>query len=787
MRKTILLILAAAFCLTAEAQSQSFGVLEGRVKDAETGRPLAGANVFDMTDSTGTAAGNDGEFSIRLMFGAHRIRVSHVGYESKDFTVEIRPGETTRIGAALVPAPLRTEDVIVEEEIPEMKYVPQEITLSRRIITELPTPAPDVYQSIKKLPGVYTVSDKSAEFNVRGSHFDEHLTTVGGVPVARPFHLKAGSYESISIFNPELIESVEFYPGNFPVWYGWKMSSAMDLKYRQGSRDTFTYTASVNTFLSNIVLEGPLKKSGSWIVGIRKSYLDYWFDRVRPFENGQGDFFDVQGRIRLDLSPRLWLDLVSIIGSSGYDYTPQNWEYILKSSPRIKISNIINGEETNRFSTYMQTVKASYSVSDNTLITLTGAYYRESDDEDAFFYKTSSYSSKISGQNDSGYYERYEQNDNRLDYDRVYVRGEFDHAFGESVTLTAGAETMWNDAGVSTKRTISMWRSDSTSSSSDTNFDLDLTQRMHAVYAGLTLSPAPDVYVYPGVRMQYDDLTGQTKLNTSVSFSARLNETDKLYGGVGMYHQPPSYVEFMSASAVAPWITLRNQRSVQGSVGLHRPRTGGGHYKVEAFCKYSPNILPYIYEDGRYYYEFMKKGKALTYGLDFSLSGSMTENVHGVVSYGYLHAREKVAGEYEYWIPRSTDRPHTLNLGLIHTVNPESNIKFIFNFTFGIGYPFTPKHLETNSWGETLLVSEAKNRSRYKPYRRLDIRWSRDLNGLRFRNVELNGNVYLEIVNIWDIRNTLKYDYEYFGLDAIKKIPVFLTPRIYGGGFRFVF
>lgn len=778
-----MLTFAAVLIFSASALSQSAITLHGTVIDSETHTPLIGANILVIGDSSGTSTDINGKFELRLNIGPQWLKISYIGYSTKQVVIDVRKIPAESLVIELEVDPLQTESVIVEEELPDTRYVPQEITLSRKMIVDMVTTTPDVYQSVKKLPGVHTISDKSAEFNVRGSHFDEHLTTIGGIPVARPFHLKSGSYESISIFNPEMIKKIEFYPGNFPVTYGWKMSSAMELEYRQGSRDSLMFTTSVNTMRTNVVVEGPLKKSGSWIVGIRKSYLDYWFKNVRPFENGQGDFFDLQSKVRYDKSNNMWFEFITIAGLSGYEQVPGNHSYIL-STQLFKIIKNVNSNEKDRSHTLMQTAKMSYLLSPESIVTLTGAMYRESNNESSMFFKESRY---VEGSESlSREYQSLTETDNNFVFTRLYLRGELEHKLSEAVVLTAGTELMFNEMDNNLELQSVNYGNGGTSEGLNRSFNQSVTQQMISGYAGLVYNPNDGLFIYPGLRTQYDKLTSELNFNISTSFSALTSGSRKIIGGLGVYHQPPSYVEFMSTS-IDSTTEYRNQKTVQGSLGIQWKRANGGHFKIEGYSKYSPDIIPYVYEEGRYDYELWNTGKAFSLGFDVSLSGTMNENVHGSVSYGFMRSREKIESESSQWIPRTTDRQHSLNLGLIHTVNPKTGLRFIFNFTVGHGFPFTAKNLQQMPAGTYELVPDERNKYRYKPYKRLDIRWARDLKNAKFFGSNLNGDVYLEIVNIWNMRNTLKYNWEYFGVDTVKRIPTFLTPRMYGGGFRLKF
>jgi len=88
-------LLVALGAHTATAQTP--GTLEGRVLDAESDAPLAGANVQILGTQRGTATNDDGRFSLKAPAGPLTIRVSFVGYESVERSVDLEAGATTTV------------------------------------------------------------------------------------------------------------------------------------------------------------------------------------------------------------------------------------------------------------------------------------------------------------------------------------------------------------------------------------------------------------------------------------------------------------------------------------------------------------------------------------------------------------------------------------------------------------------------------------------------------------------------------------------------------------------
>tara|TARA_B110000037_G_scaffold197429_1_gene235539 strand:- start:65 stop:1837 length:1773 start_codon:yes stop_codon:yes gene_type:complete len=122
--------------------------------------------------------------------------------------------------------------------------------------------------------------------------------------IYNPFH----SIGFFSIFETELIKNVDIYTGGFEAKYGGRISSIMDITYRDGNRKKFAGKTSVSPFLAKLVLEGPLGKkqgdsprAGSYIFSAKKSLLDLTSERLYPgINDGNGlpfNFTDLYGKI----------------------------------------------------------------------------------------------------------------------------------------------------------------------------------------------------------------------------------------------------------------------------------------------------------------------------------------------------------------------------------------------------------------------------------------------------------------------------------------------------------
>ena len=118
----LLVVLAAPLTAAAQTPSsgaapRSYATLSGTVKNAETGAPLAGANVFIAASTMGTSTDARGRFLLqRVPLGAQQIRVSMVGFAAADYDTLLTRPETYRLAVRLAPTVIEAGRLSVSAE-----------------------------------------------------------------------------------------------------------------------------------------------------------------------------------------------------------------------------------------------------------------------------------------------------------------------------------------------------------------------------------------------------------------------------------------------------------------------------------------------------------------------------------------------------------------------------------------------------------------------------------------------------------------------------------------------
>ena len=326
------LVLSLCALLASGPQSSS---LRGRVVDARTQAPVADARVLlaavtpdgDVLDATGrtTQTDADGRFEFTALTpGPHVVAITTVGYLYVRRQVDVASASGVELVVPLAEgAGTYQENVTVtadsagdEPAITARRLGPAELQELRGVATD------DPMRAVHALPGVATGDDFQAGFSVRGSPFRHAGVTIDGVPAAALLHVVRAEANSgsISMINTDILSGATLVVGARPARDGDWLGPTLAFELRDGSRDRTGGRVALSGTSASTALEGPIGRArrGSWLVSLRKSYLD-WL--VRQVESGFAStigFWDGHLKTVFDLNERHSFNLIVIGGDAAY-------------------------------------------------------------------------------------------------------------------------------------------------------------------------------------------------------------------------------------------------------------------------------------------------------------------------------------------------------------------------------------------------------------------------------------------------------------------------------------
>ncbi|HKL96045.1 MAG TPA: carboxypeptidase-like regulatory domain-containing protein [Paludibacteraceae bacterium] len=255
----IILLLSVIDCQAAR--------IAGFVKDAQTQEVLIGANVWCDVAQTGTTTDNRGYFTLKMPT-ASTIEISYVGYATQQIALSTDADTLLHINLGL--ATELNEVEVTATRVSRFDVV----SLNKTQLEQLPTLGgkPDVIKSLQLMAGVQGAQEGSSLMMVRGGDPGQNQYLIDNVPLIYVNHL--GGF--MSVFNPDMINSIDLYKGNFPARYGGKLSGIVDLTQREGDVSAHKGSFSMGLTDASFTFEGPLSKNKklSYIVTARKTFSE---------------------------------------------------------------------------------------------------------------------------------------------------------------------------------------------------------------------------------------------------------------------------------------------------------------------------------------------------------------------------------------------------------------------------------------------------------------------------------------------------------------------------------
>ncbi len=275
------MVLLSVLFFTESTQAQDYTV-SGYIKDAENGETLIGAFIYLSENGASTVSNEYGFYSITVESGTYTLNGTYLGY--KDVVQTITLDKNLKIDIELGADANTLEEIVVTAEEIDRNVKALEMSVNKldiKTLTKLPTllGETEILRGIQLLPGVTSVGEGAAGFNVRGGSIDQNLVLLDEAPVYNSSHL----FGFFSVFNPDAVKDVKLYKGGIPARYGGRLSSILDVRMKEGNNKKLEVNGGVGTIFSRLSVEAPIvKDKSSFIIAGRRSYIDVL---AKPFLN----------------------------------------------------------------------------------------------------------------------------------------------------------------------------------------------------------------------------------------------------------------------------------------------------------------------------------------------------------------------------------------------------------------------------------------------------------------------------------------------------------------------
>jgi hypothetical protein len=301
-----------------EGEGRNVAVLHGKITDVETGDPLIGATVYFEELAKGTATDVDGRFSMVVRPGKYTVEFKCMGMEERRNYLDVLSGGDLDILMEKSVIAL-TEVVVQANRYHNVRGTQMGFDrLNYKVLKEVPVVMgeKDVLKVVQMLPGVQTVGEGAAGFNVRGSAADQNMIYINKVPVYNSSHL----FGFFTSFSPDIVKDFTLYKSNVPASYGGRLASFFDITARQGNQNKFSTHGGISPVTARLSVEGPIQKGkSSFILAGRSTYSDWILTKLKDpqLRESKANFNDISGMLSWEPGEKT---LIKAFGYYSHDY-----------------------------------------------------------------------------------------------------------------------------------------------------------------------------------------------------------------------------------------------------------------------------------------------------------------------------------------------------------------------------------------------------------------------------------------------------------------------------------
>lgn len=783
MRIKTIIFQIICLLVTVTASAQTF-TLQGRVTD-ENNDPIEFASVSCLKQGKMTMTSLKGEYSMQLHSAdSVVIKFSMIGYKAKTRVLRRPRGKQT-----LQIVLHSDENQLGEVTITGKKIETGQMEdISKDHLKSLPSASGNaVEELIQSQAGVSTHSELSSQYNVRGGSFDENSVYIDNVEIYRPFLVRSGQQEGISVINPDMVEKISFSTGGYEARYGDKMSSALNIKYRKPKKFEATASASM---LGASAFIGVSNKKVSWSNGFRYKTTKHLLGSMDTKGEYSPTFIDYQTYLTYTPNKRWEIKLLGNISDNHYNFTPEDRETKFGTMENVKAFQVyFDGQEKDVFRTFFGAVGITRNFGEKTSLSLIASAFntreQEKYDIQGQYWLTQTETSENLG---VGTYFQHARNylkahveSAKLLFKTKYKKHDIEGAFTfkkEKITENSVEYEMRDSSNYSiphTGKDLYMIYSMRAKNVLDAN-------RIEAyVQDAFRFTSNNEKTLYTlnyGVRLSHWSYTKETIVSPRVSLGIipAFNENITMRFATGLYYQAPFFKELRDTTTQngITYASLnskaKSQRSIHFIAGFdYRFRMNNRSFKftAEAYYKALGNLVPYSVNNVKVVYYGSNESSGHAAGIDLKLYGEFVPGTDSWLSLSLMNTSMKLNGKS---IPLPTDQRYAINLFFTDYFPGTDRWKMSLKLALADGLPFSAPHQELES-----------NVFRAPAYKRADIGLSyRLLNneGKQRKHIQLR-NIWLgaECLNLFGINNVNSYYWITDVTGGQYAVPNYLTGR----------
>lgn len=771
--------------------------IHGKVVDQDNA-PVEFATVRIAGTAIGTNTSLDGDYSLTT-HRADTISVifSCMGYE------EIKRELIDADGDVALNVRMRQNSKLLNEiEVTDFR---KQTNQMQTLDTDTYKLAPDVSGNgienmLTTMAGVNSNNEMSSQYSVRGGTYDENSVYINGVEVYRPQLISSGQQEGLSIINPDMVGSVAFSTGGYGAEYGDKMSSVLDITYREPEALEGSVSASL---MGGSLSFGHNSKHFSQLHGLRYKSNSSLLSSMETKGEYDPRFFDYQTNLIFKVNNKWRASFLGNIAINNYKFKPSDRTTNFGTSTDAKQFKVFfDGMEKDKFETFFGALNLNYRHNRSTDFTFLASGYLTNElvayDISGEYWLDQAGTTgggnsdnAVGGELGVGRYHEHSRDRLKMSVVSLALKGNtsishhnlsygisFNH---ETIHERAREYELRDSAGYTLPhdgQNIRMIYSLTSRQDLSTNRMAFFAQdqfRLRLDAGSLTING--------GIRMSYWDFNKEFLVSprANVGFIPERNNRWTFRFATGLYYQSPFYKEYRRPVEDAIGNTvIELNRNIKAQQSIHFILGGDYTFRAmdrpfklsaEAYYKKLNRLIPYEIDNLKIVYSGLNQTDGYTMGLDMKLFGQFVPGTDSWISFSLMKTNERLNGVN---VPRPTDQRYSVAIYFTDYFPKFPKLKFSLRGIFADGLPTTAPH-----------SSRDKGYFRAPAYKRLDIGLSYALlsplkeGESRSGSLKWLKSVWLGVdaFNLLDISNVSSYYWVTDVNDIQYAVPNYLTGR----------
>lgn len=788
----ILILLLSVLALNTNAQVK----ISGKVVDSDN-NPIEFATIRVNGTAIGTTTDLKGEYKLNI---AHRdtteLIFTCIGFkEYKQKLIEAKGNVTVNVRM------FKTAQQLQEVEVTQIK---KQTTAMQTINASAYKLAPDVSggsieSMISTMAGVSSKNEMSSQYMVRGGSYDENSVYINGIEVYRPQLISSGQQEGLSIINPDMVGKVSFSTGGFTAEYADKMSSVLDISYREPEKMEGSVSASLMGASASF---GHNTGKFSQLHGIRYKRNASLLGSLESKGEYDPQFFDYQTNLVYKINNKMTATFLGNIALNNYRFTPETRETSFGTATDAKQFKVyFDGQEKDKFETYFGALSLNYRHSKTTDFTLLASGYLTNelvayDISGEYWLDEAGTSGNsggeiIGGELGVGRYHEHARTRLKMSVMSFDLKGNTAikrHSL--SYGLSFKHEKILDRQNEWERRDSAGYSLPNLDNGVNMVYNLvsrnDISSNRISFYAQDSykiLSNAGLWILNGGIRCSYWDFNKEFLVSprVSVGFIPEFNNNFSMRLSGGLYYQSPFYKEYREEitdkygnSVIRLNDEIKSQRSIQVILGTdYTFRAFNRPFKLtgELYYKNLANMIPYEVDNLKLVYSGRNETSGYVAGVDFKLFGQFVTGSDSWISFSLMKTNENLNGVK---VPRPTDQRYSFALFFNDYFPKFPKLKFSLRGIFSDGLPTTaPRKTRDEGY------------FRAPAYKRVDIGLSYQLVGAPTEGVRPYNfwrhfksiTVGVDVFNLFDISNVSSYYWVTDVHNLQYAVPNYLTGR----------